>query len=70
MTGVKATDAQRVRIISLYRRLEWDTRTVTRFHAMAHVMAEKFIGRPIDEYLDALGMADASDLMYRLEKMA
>ena len=65
----RSTDAQRYRILRLYKRLEWDTHTVTAFHKLADVRAESFVGRSVDAYLDHLLISEASTLIERLEHM-
>lgn len=66
----RITDSQRQRILRLYKKLEWDTRTVNGFHKLADVSAESFAGQLVDVYLDSLDVAKASVLIDRLERLA
>lgn len=63
-----ATHAQRTEIRRLSRLAEFDTKTVTFMHRRLGV-AEHEIGRPVEEWLDAMTRSNASVVIDKLRQI-
>jgi hypothetical protein len=67
MSGARATTAQRDHVRRLLRKSgQYDARTVTLMHRRLGV-ADNWIGRPADEWMDSLAVADADALIKKLQ---
>lgn len=65
----RVTTAQRGMIVSLLSKAEYDPRTVTLMHRRLGV-ADSFLYRPVDEWLDSLTVESASALIDKLQREA
>lgn len=65
----RITTGQRDMLRGLLRRAEYDTRAVTYMHRLVGA-PERYMGRPVDEWLDSLSKREASQLIDQLERRA
>lgn len=61
------TQAQRVEILRLLRKAEYDNRTVTYQYRLVHA-DENYVGRPVDEWLDSLTREQAIRVIHKLQE--
>lgn len=64
----KSTQAQRLEIVKLLRKAEFDTRYVTLMHRRVGA-PDSLMGRPIDEWMSSLSLDAASEVIKKLQAL-
>lgn len=64
----KSTQAQRLEIVKLLRKAEFDTRYVTLMHRRVGA-PDSLMGRPIDEWMSGLSLDAASEVIKKLQAL-